>query len=281
MKGILSGREVAKVLHKEVSEELEGRGDTRAPGLVVILVGEDPASKRYTRNKAKLATKLGIKSETLQYPETITEDELLDKIDELNNNSEVDGILVQLPLPSHINPNVIQQAILPDKDVDGFHAMNLGMLMQNEPGLRPCTPQGIMRLLEYYEIPLQGTEAVVMGRSNIVGKPMAQMLTHADCSVTLLHSKSKNRERHLEEAELIVVAIGQPENVKIDELSNGQVVIDVGIHPGPDGKLVGDVEKGAEEKVRITPVPGGVGPLTVAQLMKNCVIAWKNHTGQE
>lgn len=278
--GKLSGKEVASEIYAGLKRKLEARGDLRAPGLAVILVGEDPASMTYTASKAKHAEELGIKSEILRLAEDISEEELLGKIDALNRDETFDGILVQLPLPDHIDASKVQRAIKPEKDVDGFHPTNLGLLMQNQPGPRPCTPQGIMRLLEYYEIPLSGADAVVLGRSNIVGKPMAQLLLQADATVSQLHSKSRDRAKYLAAADIVVVAIGKAEEVKIDELRPGSVVIDVGIHRLPSKKLVGDVERGAEEKVLVTPVPGGVGPLTVAQLMDNCVSAWEVNTGR-
>lgn len=278
--GVLSGKKVAAEIYDNLKRKLNARGNVRAPGLAVVLVGEDPASLTYTGSKAKNAEKLGIKSQILRLSEDISEESLLARIETLNLDDEIDGILVQLPLPSHIDATKVQRAIRPEKDVDGFHPTNLGLLMQNAPGLRPCTPQGIMRLLNYYEIPLAGAEAVVLGRSNIVGKPMAQLLLQADATVSQLHSRSRDRAKYLAEADIVVVAIGQAEQVKIDELRAGSVVIDVGIHRLPSNKLVGDVERGAEEKVLVTPVPGGVGPLTVAQLMENCVNAWEVHTGQ-
>ncbi len=278
--GILSGKKVADEIYANLKQKLDNRGDVRAPGLAVILVGEDPASMTYTSSKAKNAEKLGIHSQILRFAEDLSEAELLGEIETLNRDETIDGILVQLPLPPHIDTAKVQRAIKSEKDVDGFHPTNLGLLLQNEPGLRPCTPQGIMRLLEYYDIPLAGAEAVVLGRSNIVGKPMAQLLLQADATVSQLHSKSRDRAKHLAEADLVVVAIGQPEQVKIDELRPGSVVIDVGIHRTSTKKLVGDVEHGVEEKVLVTPVPGGVGPLTVAQLMDNCVRAWEVNTGQ-
>ncbi|MCD6522824.1 MAG: bifunctional methylenetetrahydrofolate dehydrogenase/methenyltetrahydrofolate cyclohydrolase FolD [Candidatus Diapherotrites archaeon] len=269
---IIDGKEVARRVREEVKQEIEKGGMT--PRLDVILVGENPASKVYVRMKEKTCKECGIKSVRHDLPESVSMEELLELIDELNRNKEVNGILVQLPLPEHLDEQRVLEAIDPKKDVDGFHPINMGKLVLGMDCLEPCTPAGIMKLLEPFE--LKGKEAVVVGRSNIVGKPVAIMLLKKNCTVTVCHSKTVNLEEHTRRADILVVAVGKPKIVKADMVREGAIVVDVGINR-VEGKLVGDVDFDAvKEKVKaITPVPGGVGPMTVAMLMKNTLKAYR------
>lgn len=293
---ILDGAKVAADIRRETAEAaaaLAARGVV--PGLSVLLAGEDPASQVYVRNKEKAALEAGIRAETLRFPSTVTEAMLLAEIGRLNADPEVDAILVQLPLPGGISSARVLEAIDPAKDVDGFHPVNVGRLVQGRPAPVPCTPAGVMELLRRADVPLRGTRAVVLGRSDIVGKPMATLLTKADATVTVAHSKTRDLPALCREAELLVAAIGRPAFVTAEFLAEGAVVIDVGINrvdtadevarcfPGDEAKaaafaakgslLVGDVHP-VDVKLRAsryTPVPGGVGPLTIARLLANTV----------
>lgn len=278
---VISGTELAKRIKSELTQKIQqyvsqGR---RAPGLAVILVGSDPASQVYVGSKRKSCTEIGIRSKSYDLPETTTEAELLSVIDELNRDPDVDGILVQLPLPKHIDSTKVIERIAPNKDVDGFHPYNVGRLCQRIPTLRACTPYGIMKLLETTGRDLHGQHAVIVGASNIVGRPMAMELLLAGCTVTVTHRFTKDLESHVRQADILVVAVGKAEFIDGDWVKSGAIVIDVGINRGEDGKLRGDVQftKAAEKAAFITPVPGGVGPMTVAMLMANTLTAYEQH----
>jgi methylenetetrahydrofolate dehydrogenase (NADP+)/methenyltetrahydrofolate cyclohydrolase len=276
---IIDGTSVAKKLRETLKEQVAASGKT--PGLAVVLVGEDPASQVYVRNKGRAAEEVGMKSWNHRMPVETTQAQLLKMIDGLNRNPEVHGILVQLPLPKQIDSQIIIAAIDPAKDVDGFHPINAGKLNLGLPSLVPCTPQGSIILLHEAVPDVKGLKAVVIGRSNIVGKPVAQLLLQADCTVTITHSRTRNLPDEVRAADIVIAAIGKPEFVKGDWIKSGATVIDVGINriddrnnPGKT-KLVGDVEFGtaSERAAAITPVPGGVGPMTIACLLKNTLQA--------
>lgn len=274
---ILDGKAMSQQIKQEVAAGVKQRlaQGLRAPGLAVVIVGEDPASKIYVGKKRKSCEELGIKSLAYDFPATTTETELLQLIDKLNANNEIDGILVQLPLPDHINSNHILDRIKPDKDVDGFHPHNLGCLAQDRPILRSCTPKGIMTLLERNIGSLRSLDAVILGASNIVGKPMDLELINARCTTTVCRSTTKDLAGHVKRADLVVAAMGKPNFVKGEWIKEGAIVVDVGINRLPNGKLAGDVdfETAKERASWITPVPGGVGPMTVATLMENTLFA--------
>ena len=252
----------------------------RRPGLAVILVGHDPASEIYVRNKIKTCADMGIYSEKIAPPDTISTEDLLGIIEGLNQRNEIDGILVQSPLPKQVDKRRILLGIKPDKDVDGFHPLNVGSLVADIPAPRACTPAGIMEMLRRYEVPIAGKNAVVVGRSDIVGKPMALLLLHQSATVTICHSKTANLAEECRRADILVAAIGRPVFLTRDFIKPGATVIDVGQNRGPDGKgLVGDVDGEAAKELAgaYTPVPGGVGPLTIAMLMANTVHAAEQH----
>ncbi len=268
-----------KLMATETREEVAGKvaklkEQGICPGLAVILVGEDPASQIYVRNKEKACEAAGIYSLTLRLPESTTQEALEEKIQELNDDPKIHGILVQLPLPSQLNETEALAAIRPEKDVDGFHVQNAGKLFTGQEGVVPCTPKGAMEMLKRTGIDLSGKEAVVIGRSNIVGKPMAMLLLNANCTVTMCHSRTANLSEHTRRADILVAAVGKPHFVTADMVKPGAVVIDVGINR-VDGKVVGDVDFDAVREVAswITPVPGGVGRMTIAMLMENTVEA--------
>ena len=269
-----------KGLAKKVREALAGRVSEiqaslgRAPGLSVILVGEDPASAVYVRNKERAATAMGLKSEIVHLPANSTQEQVLAEVERLNNDPSVDGFMVQLPLPSGLDENAIMQAIAPEKDADGLHPTNLGRLLAGMDAPRPCTPLGVMELLREGGVELEGRHAVVIGRSTIVGKPQALLLLEQNATVTLCHSRTQNLADEVRRADVVVAAVGRPHFVKGDWVKPGAAVVDVGINR-VDGKLVGDVDFDAVQAHAgwITPVPGGVGPMTVAMLMKNAVDA--------
>lgn len=279
MAKILSGKVVStrvkEELKKEV-EELNGKG--KRTGLAVVLVGEDPASKVYVRNKEKACEEIGIYSEMHKLPEETTEEELLSLIDKLNKDDNIDGILVQLPLPKHLDDKVIINNIRADKDVDAFHPVNVGKIMIGDYDFLPCTPAGIMELIYESGVEVDGKECVVIGRSNIVGKPMSMLLLHENGTVTTCHSHTKDLPEVTRRADILVAAVGIAKFVKADMVKPGAVVIDVGMNRDENGKLCGDVDFDAVEPVAgaITPVPGGVGPMTIAMLMRNTVTASKN-----
>lgn len=271
--GILSGKLVASALLEQVGEA--ARGLERAPSLVVVQVGEDPASSVYIRQKVKAAAQVGVSSVHRHLPHDITREALLAELAALNADEGVDGVLLQLPIPAHLDPAEAIAAIAPAKDVDGFHPYNLGRLMAWQDGVEPCTPRGVMTMLAAYGIEARGQDAVVVGRSMIVGRPMAQLLMRAGATVTVCHRGTRDMPGVIGRADLVVVAAGAAELVKGAWLKPGAVVVDVGINRAESGALVGDVEFGAarERAAWITPVPGGVGPMTVATLMENTVRA--------
>ncbi|GAA6756695.1 MAG: tetrahydrofolate dehydrogenase/cyclohydrolase catalytic domain-containing protein [Thermus sp.] len=267
----LSGHEVAEAVYAELRKKLAAL--SFVPSLRVIRLGEDPASVSYVRLKDKRARELGFKSQVEVYPEDFPEEALLSRIAELNADEEVDGILVQLPLPPHIRAERVLEAIHPLKDVDGFHPVNVGRLWSGGEGLFPCTPLGILRLLQHHGVPLRGKEVVVLGRSNIVGKPLAGLLLREDATVTVAHSKTEGLPEVTRRAEVLVVAVGRPHLVRKEWVRPGAIVVDVGVNR-VEGRLLGDVHpEVAEVASALTPVPGGVGPMTVAMLMANTLKA--------
>jgi len=274
---IIDGKAIAAEFRREVreaSDRLAAQGKRR-PGLAVVLVGDDPASHIYVRNKRMACEECGFVSVSHDLPHSATQTELLSLIERLNDDDAIDGILVQVPLPDHIDERVIIEAISPEKDVDGFHPFNVGRLALRNPLMRPCTPYGVIRMLEYLGLPAKGQHAVVVGASNLVGRPMALELMLAGATVTICHRFTTDLRAHVAEAELLVVAVGKPGLIPGDWIRPGAVVVDVGINRLPDGKLCGDVQfEAARERASwITPVPGGVGPMTVAMLMKNTLEA--------
>jgi len=270
---LIDGKAVAAELRQSIAARVAGL--SFKPSLRVVRVGDDPASGVYVRNKDKAALAAGFDSSTLQLPAETTEAELLAVVGALNADPAVDGILVQLPLPKQIRTEVVISAVAPEKDVDGFHPLNAGRLASGQPGLVPCTPKGVMHLLRATGCMLAGARAVVLGRSTIVGRPMAQLLLAADCTVTIAHSRTRDLAAECRRAEILVAAVGRPEMVRGDWIAEGAVVIDVGINRLPDGKLTGDVAfaAAAERAAAITPVPGGVGPMTIACLLENTLEA--------
>lgn len=276
---IIDGKSIAKELRESLAPRvaaLKEQGIT--PGLTVIVVGDDPASAIYVRNKERACVKLGMNSQVLRFPAETTQEEILNTVRLLNQDDGVHGILVQLPLPRHIDEQAVLRAIDPDKDVDGFHAMNAGRLMNGEPGFVACTPKGVMRLLEVSGVELDGKNAVVVGRSNIVGKPMALLLLQKNCTVTIAHSHTKDLAAVTRSADILVVAVGRAGFITGDMIKPGAAVMDVGINR-VDGKVVGDVDFESAKEVAscITPVPGGVGAMTIAMLMENTVEAAENY----
>ena len=271
---IIDGKKTAAILREKLKKkvsELKSKYNS-VPGLTVILVGEDSPSQIYVKNKEKSANEVGIKSEVVRYPEKVEEKVVLDKIKELNDNNEVSGILVQLPLPKHIDKRKVIEAINPSKDVDGFHPMNVGNLSSGYESSIPCTPLGCYLLIKNIEKNLNGKHAVIIGRSNLNGKPMAQLLLKENCTVTITHSKTKDLKAECARADIIIAAVGRPKLVKADWVKKDAIVIDVGINKTDSG-LVGDVDFDGVSKVAkaITPVPGGVGPMTIACLLSNTV----------
>lgn len=288
---LLDGKKTSEAIKQQIASEVAemvAKG-LRRPKLVAILVGEDGASKTYVNNKEKACQDVGFDSEVLRYPDTITEGELLAKIREINEDEGVDGLIVQLPLPKHIDEDKVINTISPLKDVDGFHASNVGKMVLGEPSFVSATPYGIMAMLEHYNIDTKGKHCVVLGRSNIVGRPIANLLSlkgnPGDCTVTICHSRTKNIEQHTRMADIIIAAIGTPHFLKEDMVKEGAVVVDVGITRVPDStrprgyRIVGDVdfEHVAPKCSYITPVPGGVGPMTIVSLMRNTLQAMKQH----
>lgn len=273
---VIDGKALSEQVREDVRQRtlaLGAKGVT--PGLTVVLVGEDPASQVYVRNKAAACEKAGMRSRLIQLGADTPEEELLDVINTLNQDTGVHGILVQLPLPGHIDTGLIIEAIDASKDVDGFHVSNAGLLMTGRPLFRPCTPYGIMKMLESEQVTIRGAEAVIVGASNIVGKPMAMLLLAAGATVTLCNSKTRDLSAQTRRADILIVATGRPGIVTGDMIKPGAIVIDVGINRLPDGKLVGDVdfESARQIAAAITPVPGGVGPMTIAMLLVNTIEA--------
>ena len=270
---IIDGKQIAADLKESIRQEVESRVEKglRRPGLAVVLVGDDPASAVYVNSKRKSCEAAGFVSKAFIKPASMTQEDLFTLIDELNADNEIDGILVQLPLPEHINGDEVIERIIPEKDVDGFHPYNVGRLALRMPLLRSCTPKGIMTMLEKTGIDLVGKDAVIIGQSNIVGRPMALELLAARCTITVCHSRTKDLEDKVSGADIVVAAVGIPNFVPGSWIKEGAVVIDVGINRLDNGKLVGDVDyhTAAEKASLITPVPGGVGPMTVATLLEN------------
>ena len=275
---LIDGKKVAAELREELKQEVSNLKSkyNKVPGLTVILIGEDPPSKIYVRNKEKSANEVGLKSEVIKYPDSVDEKIVLDKIYELNKDETVSGILVQLPLPKHINKQKVIESILPEKDVDGFHPMNVGNLSSGYESSIPCTPLGCYLLIKKIEPNLNGKKAVVVGRSNLNGKPMTQLLLKENCTVTITHSKTKDLKGECLKGDIIVAAVGIPELVKGDWIKKDAIVIDVGINKTDKG-IVGDVAFEEVSKVAkaLTPVPGGVGPMTMACLLKNTIECFK------
>ncbi|HEK6122290.1 TPA: bifunctional methylenetetrahydrofolate dehydrogenase/methenyltetrahydrofolate cyclohydrolase FolD [Staphylococcus aureus] len=279
---ILDGKQIAKDYRQGLQNQVEAlkeKGFT--PKLSVILVGNDGASQSYVRSKKKAAEKIGMISEIVHLEETATEEEVLNELNRLNNDDSVSGILVQVPLPKQVSEQKILEAINPDKDVDGFHPINIGKLYIDEQTFVPCTPLGIMEILKHADIDLEGKNAVVIGRSHIVGQPVSKLLLQKNASVTILHSRSKDMASYLKDADVIVSAVGKPGLVIKDVVKEGAVIIDVGNTPDEDGKLKGDVDYDAVKEIAgaITPVPGGVGPLTITMVLNNTLLAEKMRRG--
>ncbi|AMO56287.1 methylenetetrahydrofolate dehydrogenase/methenyltetrahydrofolate cyclohydrolase [Endozoicomonas montiporae CL-33] len=274
---IIDGKSIANTLTETIADQVRERTGQglRAPGLAVILIGEDPASRVYVGKKRKDCERVGFLSVSHDLPASTSESELLELIDTLNDDPTIDGILVQLPLPEHINTDLVIERIRPDKDVDGFHPYNIGRLVQRIPLLRPCTPKGVMTLLESTGEPIRGKNAVIIGASNIVGRPMTMELLLAGCTTTTAHRFTRNLEEVVSQADILVVGVGKPGLIKGEWVKPGAIVIDIGINRMDDGRLVGDIEfDSASQKAGwITPVPGGVGPMTVATLLENTLYA--------
>ena len=277
--GVAIGKEIREEIKQEV-DVLKERGCQ--PGLAVILIGDDQASRTYVRNKEKSSIAAGMKSVLIELPETISEEELLNHVTNLNQDDSIHGILVQLPLPKHIDENLVIQAIDPVKDVDGFHPINVGKMIIGQRAFLSCTPYGIIKLLERTGTEVRGKHAVIVGRSNIVGKPMGQLLLQRDATVTYCHSKTEDLEAFTKQADILIVAIGKAKFITADHVKEGAVVIDVGMNRDENGKLCGDVDfESAKEKASaITPVPGGVGPMTITMLLKNTLHSAKQAAGE-
>ena len=280
---ILDGKAIAADIREQVKSNVDARiaKGLRAPGLVVVLVGENPASQVYVRNKRNACAEVGFHSELIELSGETSQQQLLSLVDELNARNDIDGILVQLPLPAQINEELVTERILPTKDVDGFHPYNVGRLTLRMPLLRPCTPKGVMTMLARTGIDLVGKDAVIIGQSNIVGRPMALELLAARCTITVCHSKTANLADKVRQADIVVAAVGVPRFVQGDWIKPGAIVIDVGINRLEDGSLCGDVDYDAcaAQAGWITPVPGGVGPMTVATLLENTLQAAELHAG--
>lgn len=279
MAHIIDGKKIAADTRADIARRVE---DFKAengfvPGLAVIIVGENPASKVYVRNKKKACEDVGMFSVVIEMPEETKQEELMAKIEELKCDSSIHGILVQLPLPRHLDEDAVIAAIPPEKDVDAFHAQNTGKIMIGDFDFLPCTPAGVMKMLEYEGVEIEGKECVVVGRSNIVGKPQAMLLLHKNGTVTICHSRTKNLAEVTRRADILVVAVGRADFITGDMIKQGAVVIDVGMNRRDDGKLTGDVDFESAEKVAgmITPVPGGVGPMTITMLLENTLTAAK------
>ena len=282
---VISGKDLAKSLKGEMAIEIIEleKQYGRVPHLAVILVGEDPGSVSYVKGKEKACLEIGIKNTTIKRTSDITEEELLNIINELNNDDTVDGILVQLPLPRHINTDKVIESVRYDKDVDGFHPMNVASLYLKQPGVVPCTPKGVIKLLKSFDCQIEGKKAVVIGRSNIVGMPVSKLLLDNNATVTITHSRTNNLAEVTREADILIAALGKPKFVTADMVKDGAVVIDVGVNRNPENnKLCGDVDfDNVVDKVSfITKVPGGVGPMTICCLMENTIECFKKHMGE-
>ncbi len=274
---IIDGKKVSAQVKEKVRLETQALKEKHGitPGLAVVIVGDDPASRVYVNNKKKACELVGFTSEEYALPASTTQEELLELVHALNEKKDINGILVQLPLPKHLDDKAVIEAISPQKDVDAFHAVNVGKIMLGEYDFLPCTPAGVMEMLHAYDIPVEGKECVVIGRSNIVGKPMGMLLLHENGTVTICHSRTKNLAEVCQRADILVAAVGIAKFVKADMVKEGAVVIDVGMDRDEDGKLCGDVDfENVKDKCSfITPVPGGVGPMTISTLMKNTLKA--------
>lgn len=279
---IIDGKEISQAVREEYRQRAEKLKDKGIlPGLAVIIVGDNPASRIYVRNKIKACHEVGLHSESHDMPEDASEEMVLNQIEELNQSEKIHGILVQLPLPAHIDDKKVLEAISPKKDVDGFHYYNIGALVTGNKIFPPCTPYGVMCMLDYMNIPLEGKEAVVVGRSNIVGKPMALLLLEKSATVTICTSRTQDLKAHTSRADILVVATGRAKMITGDMIKQGATVIDVGINRDDDGRLVGDVEfeSASQKAAYITPVPGGVGPMTIAILVANTVLSAERSSG--
>ncbi|MGN8645439.1 bifunctional methylenetetrahydrofolate dehydrogenase/methenyltetrahydrofolate cyclohydrolase FolD [Gracilibacillus sp. HCP3S3_G5_1] len=279
---IIYGSELAQSLRDEMKEEVSNlREKGIIPGLTVVLIGDDPASKSYVKGKQKASDYVGVDSELIELPESTSQEELLTLIDTLNKKDSVHGILVQLPLPAHIDEQLIIEAISPEKDVDGFHPISIGRMMTGKDTFYPCTPYGIIQMMKSKNISLEGKHAVVIGRSNIVGKPVGQLLLSENATVTYCHSRTKNMEEYIASADILIVAVGKAHFISGEHIKEGAIVIDVGVNRIEDGTLTGDVDfDSAKEKASyITPVPKGVGPMTITMLMHNTIKSAKKANG--
>jgi len=280
---LIDGKVVSQHIRDEIAQGAEKLKSEKGitPGLAAVLVGDDPASEIYVRNKRKACAAVGIYSEEHKLPAETTEEELLALVDKLNNDPKIHGILVQLPLPGHINEPKVLRAVSPLKDVDGFHPYNVGLLIEGNPRFISCTPHGIIKMLDYYNIDIEGKQAVIVGRSNIVGKPVSMLLLHRHATVTICHSRTKPLDEVTRRADILVAAIGRANFITADMVKEGAVVIDVGINRNDEGKLTGDVDyENIKDKASyITPVPGGVGPMTIAMLLWNTLESAKHTAG--
>lgn len=281
---IIDGKKISELLRESTAETVNNRPEgIRAPGLAVIIVGDNPASRIYVNNKKKACEVCSFTSYEYALPEDAPEEELLSLIEKLNSDDNIDGILCQLPLPSHMDENKVIDAISPEKDVDGFSPVSTGNLVAGKPCFAPCTPAGVVEMLKYEGIEISGKHCVIVGRSNIVGKPAALLMLQENATVTVCHSRTKDLTEEVKRADIIIAAIGKPGFITADMVKEGAVVIDVGINRLPSGKVTGDVdfENVKEKAAYITPVPGGVGPMTITMLMKNTLQAWKKRFGLE
>lgn len=279
----IDGKMIAQQVRTRIKEEIESLSPKLTPGLAAVLVGEDPASRIYVRNKRRMCEAVGIYSEEYVLPENASEDDVLKRVDQLNHDPKIHGILVQLPLPKQIGTRKILDAVAPEKDVDGFHYLNVGKLVANVPGFVPCTPMGILELLKVTGVEIEGARAVVIGRSDIVGKPTGLLLLHRHATVTTCHSRTRYLDEICREADILVAAIGRPRFITEKMVKEGATLIDVGVNRLPDGKLAGDIDFEAVQ-VRagaITPVPGGVGPMTIAMLLSNTLQSAKWASGRK
>ncbi|GAA0346119.1 bifunctional methylenetetrahydrofolate dehydrogenase/methenyltetrahydrofolate cyclohydrolase FolD [Bacillus carboniphilus] len=275
---LINGKEIAQELRSQLVRDIRYLAEKDIiPGLAVVLVGDDPASRTYVTMKQKACEKLGLYSRLIELEETISEKELLDIVKQLNNDDDIDGILVQLPLPKHIEETTIIEAISPEKDVDGFHPINIGRMMTGQDSFLPCTPYGIIKLIEAINVPLEGKHVVVVGRSNIVGKPMGQLCLNRNATVTYCHSKTSDLQKHTSQADILISAVGVRGLITKDHVKDGAIVIDVAMNRDEENKLCGDVifEEVKEKASFITPVPGGVGPMTITMLLYNTIKSTK------
>ncbi|MFO1443525.1 bifunctional methylenetetrahydrofolate dehydrogenase/methenyltetrahydrofolate cyclohydrolase FolD [Bacillus sp. Bva_UNVM-123] len=276
---LIDGKEIANQKKSEIANEVEKlKREGIIPGLAVILVGNDPASKTYVSNKERTCRELGMHSVLIELPDSVSEEELLLKIEELNHDESIHGILVQMPLPKHINEIKVIETIIPEKDVDGFHPVNIGRMITGQDSFLPCTPHGIMEMINYIDVDISGKHVVVVGRSNIVGKPAGQLFLNKNATVTYCHSKTVDLKEYTKQADILVAAVGKVNVITKEHVKNGAIVIDVGMNRDSEGRLCGDVDFNAVKDISsfITPVPGGVGPMTITMLMFNTLKAAKS-----